>query len=262
MRKMTFALCAVLLFAWSSVQAATQEAATGRAAQAAAPEAKKGIVACRESVDLSPDGSANVTMGIALAGWDSDKLDLPLNYAKPENLGVEAGDLKVVATAGKTGDASVIKLQFDGKPPADVQIKLTFAVKKFLDLGKAKTPRGIFNLSYTFTNATATTINKYDFTVLLPPGYVMNGVSSSTPKATGEEVVPPYDFLAQGNRVVVNLHAPTVGPGKNAAIAFGFAKDDRNPWPLVGIGILISLAALYLKRDVLTSANYAAKTAA
>jgi hypothetical protein len=248
MRKMTFTLCVVLLFTWVSVQAATQEA--------------KGITAYQEIADLALDGSANVTTNITLMGWDSDKIDLPLSYAKPENIGAEAGDLKVAAAAGKTGDTNVIKLQFNGKPPAEVKIKITFAVNKFLDWGKAKTPRGIYNLSYSFTNTTATNIGKYEFKVILPPGYVMNGVSSSTPRATGEEVELPYDFSAQNNRIVVNLRSPTMAPGKNAAIALGFKKEDLNPWPLIGIGILISLVAMYLKRDVLTSADYVAKTAA
>jgi hypothetical protein len=248
MRKITFALCAALLIALAAMPVEAQEA--------------KGITAYQEIVDLAQDGSALVTTNITLTGWDSDKLELPLNFASAENIVVEGNNFKATATAGKTGDVKVIKLQFDAKPPADTKVKITYTAKGFLDFAKAKTPRGIYNLSYTFTNATSTNIGKYDLKILLPTGYSMNGVGSSTPKATGEEVVPPYDFSNENNRLAANLHSPTVASGKNAAIAFGFQKDSGNPLLVVIVGIIIVAASLYLKRDVLTRPDFVKEVSA
>ncbi len=107
-----------------------------------------------------------------------------------------------------------------------------------------------------FTNTTSATINNYALKVLVPSGFDMRGVTSSTPRATGEEVVPPYDFATEDGRLVVNLRSRTVPPGRTAGIAFGFEPRERNPWPAVAIGLAIVLLGLYLKRDVLTRADY------
>jgi hypothetical protein len=242
MRKLICALTFALLIALTVFPASAQDA--------------KGITAYKEVIDLANDGSAQVTTSFTLVGWDSDKLDLPLNVASADNLVVEAQGCKAAAASGKTGDVKVIKLQFDGKPPAQSNIMVRYTAKGFLDFAKAVNPRGIVNLSYTFTNATSANIGKYDFKVLLPPGYAMNGVSSSTPRATGEEVEPPYDFANEGGRVAVSLHSPSVGVGKNAAIAFGFQKSDLSALPVIVIGILIIVAALVYKRDVLTRPDF------
>lgn len=149
------------------------------------------------------------------------------------------------------GDARIVRVSFDGKPPAQVKLKLTFDAKEFLDWAKARKDRGVYNLSYTFTNTLVTTINNYTLKVLLPPGYVMNQVASSTPKATGEEVEPPYDFASTTGSTVVTLRSKTVGPGKTAAIAFGFKGVDGNPAPILLLGLVIAAAGVYIKRDLI-----------
>jgi hypothetical protein len=257
MNPFALVLCFTLVFTGMAVPVAGQE---GKGAVAG--REVKGITAYQEIIDLTTDDSVAVKTRITLTGWGEETVDLPLNFANAENIGVDAGDLKVTATAAKTGDVRVIKLQFGSKPPAEAKIGISYSTKKFFDWEKSKTPRGIYNLSYTFTNATSTNIGKYALQIFLPPGYAMNGVTSSTPRATGEEVESPYSFMTRDGRVEVSLRSPSVGSGKNAAIAFGFKKDEQNPWPLIGLGILISLVALYLKRDVLTRADYAQKVAA
>ncbi len=248
MKRITFVLGIALLFSLLALPASAQ--------------GTKGVTAYQEIVDLAPDGSAQVTTNLTLVNWDADKLDLPLNVSKPDAVVAEAKDVKVTAAAGKTGDVNVIKVQFEGKPPAEVKLKLSYRVKEFFNWDKAKTPRGIYNFAYTFTNATATNIGGYALKVLLPPGYTMNGVGSSTPKATGEEVEPPYNFVTEGDRLAVNLRSPSVGAGKNAAIAFGIQQSARNPLPLVALGAVIAALALYMKRDVLTRPDFVKETAA
>jgi len=228
----------------------------------AAAQDAKGITAYRETIEIAADGSAAVSVDVTLSGWATDRIELPLNFAKVENFAVTAEGVKAAATASKTGDVRVIKVQFEGNPPAKLKLRVTFTAKDFFDWKKAKNPRGVYGFSYTFTNTTTANIADYSFKLLLPPGFEMNGVTSSTPRATGEEVEPPYDFVNEGGRTVVNLRSKSVGPGKAAAIAFGFAPEERRLWPAILIGLLVAALGLYLKRDVLTRSDYARESAA
>jgi hypothetical protein len=111
-------------------------------------------------------------------------------------------------------------------------------------------------VSYTFTNTTETNIRNYSLMMIFPPGYGMNGVTSTTPRTTGEEVVPPYDFATQDGRLVVNLRSPSVAAGRTAAIAFGFRQNAGSPWMAILIGLVIAGFGIYLKRDVLTREDF------
>jgi len=224
-------------------------------------EDAKGITLLRETIAVAPDGSAAVTLEVKLANWASDHLDLPLNFGKPGPLAV-SGEVKADATVVRNGDARQIHVQFAGKPPADTRVRIQFTAQDFLDWKKARSPRGVYGLSYTYTNTGAMTIARYALAVQLPQGYGVNGVTSSTPRMTGEEVEPPYDFGTVDGRTVMNLRAKSIGPGKTAAIAFGFSEEERHPLPFVAVGLLIALAALWGKRDVLTREDYVREAAA
>jgi hypothetical protein len=248
MKIVMFARCLALLLSLMALPTWAQDA--------------RGITAYQEIIDVAPGGSATVTLNVTLADSGLDRIDLPLNFAKPENFAVDAKDLKATAAAGKTGDVKVIKLQFDRKPAGEVKVQITFTAKEFFNWEKAKGAHGVYNLSYTFANATATDINGYALKVLLPTGYDIAGITSSTPKATGEEAEPPYDFRTESGRTALNLRSKSVAPGKGAAIAFGFEKDERNPLLVIALGIIIAALALYLKRDVLTDPDFVKETVA
>jgi hypothetical protein len=232
------------------------------AALPAAAQDARGIASYRETIDLATDGSAGVAIELMLANWAADRVDLPLNVGKPDNFAVTGDGVKAAASAARNGDVRVIRVQFEGKPAAAAKLRITFTAREFLDWKKARSPRGIYGLSYTFTNTGTANVGQYRLTVRLPEGYEMNGVSSSTPRMTGEEVEPPYDFVTEDGRTVVNLRAKSVAPGRTATIAFGFVKRERNPLPVIAIGMLVVAGALWIKRDVLTRADYVRETAA
>lgn len=216
----------------------------------------KGLTTYRELIELATDGSARVTVDVTLAGWQQDRIDLPMNFATADGMTIEAPGLNASAATATVGDVRVLRVQFDRPPPTTEQLKITFTVKTFLDWTRAKSPRGTYALSYTFTNATSTTIGDYAVRIALPAGYTVTGVTSSTPRMTGEEVEPPYLFGTEGNQVVMTLRMKPVAPAKFAAIAFNFESAQRNPLPVLVLAALIALAGLYLKRDVLTSPTF------
>jgi hypothetical protein len=257
MRCTVLSLCLIIATALASVPAAAQEPAKD-----AAKAAPKGVTAWKESLELAADGSVKVGLDLTLSNWDSDAIDLPLSYAKPEGITVASSDVAATAQAGKAGDMRVLKLTFDRKPPAATKLGVSFAMKNFLDMKKARSPRGFYSFSYTFANLSSTNVGAYSLKVLLPEGYKMKQVNSSTPKATGNEVTPPYDFSADDGRTMVNLRAPSVAVGKNAAIAFDFQPERKSGLAVVAISILLAAIAMYVKRDVLTKENYEPQTGA
>lgn len=234
--------------------------ATPAAAQPAQP-APKGITTYRETIDLAAGGSALVTVDVTLAGWQDGVLDLPLNVANPEELKVVATGMAATIAAVRVGDVRMLRVTFGQLPAATQTLTLTYATKTFLNWERSRSPRGFHALSYTFANVTTATVADYGLTVVLPTGYLVRGITSSTPRATGEEIEPPYGFATRNGRVQLSLRAKPVTPGRFAAIAFGFEPAGHSPLPVLVIAGLIALAGLYLKRDVLTRATFEAKIA-
>jgi hypothetical protein len=227
----------------------------------AAAQGAKGITTYKELVDVAGDGSAKVTLTVTAAEWP-DTIELPLDVPGAKNVSAEAVGAGVAAEPVKVGDVNRIKVHFDRPPTADTPLTITYAADKFIDWAKAKPKRGIYTLSRTFTNATTADIKNYEMHILLPPGFTMNGVTSSTPRAKGSDVVPPYDFGTEDGRLAVTLRSKSVPAGGTAAIAFGFAHNGRNPWPIILVGLAIALLGLYVKRDVLTRPDYVREVAA
>lgn len=228
----------------------------------AAAQTVPGFATYRETVDLATDGSAAVTIEVTLVAWPRQEIDLPLGAAAAEGFTAQAGAAPAHAAAVRVGDVRFVRVILDEPPAASQALRVTYAVKRFLDWEKSRSPRGIHALSYTFTNLTTTTIADYGLRIVLPAGYAVNGITSSTPRATGEEVEPPYGFATRDGRVVLSLRAKPVAPGRVAAVAFGFVAARRDPVPVLVIAVLVALAGLYLKRDVLTRATFEPKTAA
>jgi hypothetical protein len=227
---------------------------------AMAGEAKSeptGITALQESIEMGADGSAKVAVRLTLANWEANQIDLPVNVAKPEAPTAEATDVKVAAQLVKNGDIRLLRLLFDGRPPARTQLLVRFTTKEFLVWDKARRPRGEYAAAYTFTNTVPTTIGRYMLKLLLPEGYGISQVTSSTPRMTGEELEPPYDYPTEGGRVVVNLRSKLVAPGRTAAIAFTLHREGGSPLPVILAGLVVAGLALWFKRDVLTRADYA-----
>jgi hypothetical protein len=221
----------------------------------ASAQGAKGITSYKEIVDVARDGSAKVTLTVTAAEWP-DTIERPLDVPGAKNITAEAGGAAATAEPVKVGDVNRMKVHFDRPPSAGVPLTISYAADKFIDWTKAKPKRGIYTLSRTFTNATTTDIKNYEMHLLLPPGYTMNGVTSSTPRAKESDVVPPYDFTTEDSRLAVTLRSKSVAAGGTAAIAFGFASSERNPWPIVLVGLALALLGLYVKRDVLTRPDY------
>ena len=262
MRRTALLSCLVIAAALAAAPVFAQVAPKEVPKDAAKKAEPKGVTAWKETLDLAVDGSAKVVLDLVLSNWDSDAIDLPLTYAKPDGITVTSTDVQATAQAGKAGDAKVLKLKFDKKPPAAAKLSVSFAAKDFLDMKKARSPRGFYAFSYSFANLASANVGAYSLKVLMPEGFKMTQVLSSTPKATGSEVTPPYDFSAEDGRTVVNLRAPSVAVGKTAAIAFNFQPERRGGAWMVAVCVILAAIAMYAKRDVLTNPDYEPQTGA
>lgn len=242
--------------------AKTEQKAASQPAKADQKAGTKSVSAWKETLDLAADGSAGVTIDITLANWDSDSANLPIAYDKPEGISVTCADLVATGQIGKVGDARALMLKFDKKPAAEEKLKIAFTVKEYINWAKARSSRGFYNFSYSFANLLPSNIGAYSLKVLLPPNYKMTQVLSSTPKATGDEAVPPYDFTTEGGRVTVSLRAPSVAVGKSTAITFNFQSSVTNALAYIIVSVIVAAIALWVKRDVLTKEDYTREVSA
>ena len=68
--------------------------------------------------------------------------------------------------------------------------------------------------------------------------------------------------MTEANNTTAVFRSKSVAAGKNAAIAFGFEADVRNPAPRLAIGAFIAVLSLCLERGVPTDSNCAKESAA
>jgi hypothetical protein len=222
-----------------------------------------GISSYLESVDVANDGSAKVAVDATVTGGTSDTIVLPLNFAGAKNFAAEADGIGIASVgAAKTGDISLVTVRLARVSTGKMQLKVTFTADRVVDWSRPRLPRGVYSLAYTFTNTSSSNIGDYELRMLLPRGYDMNSIISSTPRATGEEVVPPCVFATEDGRLVVTLRSKSVDAGKVAAITFGVRARGGSPVPAIVIGLLIAALGLYLKRDVLTREDFVREVSA
>jgi hypothetical protein len=187
--------------------------------------AQKGVKSWKEILSLAADGSATVTSDITLVNWDSDTMDLPLAYGKPEGITVSCPDLIVTAQAGKTGDAKVLKLKFDKKPAAEEKLTLTSRSRDFW-IGTRPSRRKA-SIPFPIQRRISHRLDRRLLAQDSPSPQLQDDSGSLVySQAKNDDVEPPYDFSKEGDRLVVNLRAPSLAMGKTRAISFNFQPSN------------------------------------
>ena len=214
-----------------------------------------GLADYRETLTLAPDGSAAVHLSATLSDATGADVALPFGHASARALAATANGVAVPAELVHQGALTRLVLHLPQPPAGSVALAASFTAEKFLDWQKARSPRGGIAIGYAFLDTSPLRIADFQARLVLPEGYIMNGITRSLPAATGEEVVPPYTFATEAGRLTVDLRAPSLAPGQGASIAFGVRPAGRAAWPAVAGALAVALAGLWVKWRAAPSAR-------
>ncbi len=211
------------------------------AAVVAGPAAGATVKRYAEEVRLARDGSAAVTLNVAVSGTPGESVRLPFGHAKADlaTLRVAGGLDPRVETLEGGLPVLVVTL-----PPEPAPLEVRVTVPGLVDFGKAKA-FGNRVLSHELVNATPASCGRYEGTFLVPEGFRVNTIVETVPAESENSATRPYEVVRVDGRDGLRLTEPSLDPAKRVAMKLRFKPAAHAPlFP----GLLIAVGALYLYR--------------
>lgn len=204
----------------------------------------------RHSLDISTAGSAVLTMHCVFAEQPKDWLLLPCNF------GIDTATVQLQGSTLRPTVLDTNGVRYIIILPAYVSagnaVTITAEVPGYLDLAKATSAEyGHIPVKQKFVNNIPNRVANYMLSIILPEGFVVNGVDESLPKMQPNNPDIPFFIENIGGRHTVKLVAKDLKPGDNAMISFT-ARQEQKSMLFLALLILASLAYLYWFRDTLT----------
>ena len=209
-----------------------------------------------ETVVLDRDGSAEIRLSLAFADRTEPMVLIPVRYAALLNLhvqGVAKGAVRQVENKGNY----FVALDFAGTGPSPAAIEISFQVKNYFENKGASTPFGNKELGYRFVNVTFARIGKLSAKLVLPAGFVINGIGSFSPKPKKSGMALPYTISRQDGKDVAGIAIDNVKLGDEITLHCTF-KSTKKSLPLLLVLIALAVAYLVFFRDILKNGKNSA----
>lgn len=208
---------------------------------AAGPAAGVTVTRYAEEIRLAQDGSAAVTLTVALTGTPGEVVRLPFGHAKADLSTLRVGGGLAPRVETLEGGLPVLVVTLPAEP-APLEVRVT--VPRFVDFGKAKA-FGNRVLSHELVNATTGSCGRYEGTFLVPEGFRVNTIVETFPSESENSATRPYELVRVDGRDGLRLTEPSLGPAGRIAAKVRFKPAAHSPlFP----GLLLAAGALYLYR--------------
>jgi hypothetical protein len=202
------------------------------------------LVRYAETVRLGEDGSAGIGIRFVLSGGTTgDTLLLPYAAsAWPESLRCSA-PVDTLLPRKRNGHFQGLLVLKGTVAPGDT-LAIDFTLRSYAPFGiPSEADFGNYVIEYRVVHALADPIDRFVLTMILPPGFVVNNVRSTSPAQKANSPNSPYLLTMEEGRHSVVLTAAPVEQGD--AVALGLEVKRRNNSPIF-IGGLVVLAVAYL----------------
>jgi len=197
-------------------------------------------------LDLAPDGTAQATATVTLAGTPGETLELPIGFKASG----------VILTAGPQGlrlepAASGVRVTL---PPGEATFTFTyhasgvFAQEPVAEGEKATLPASSRMVRHTFVNTREAVILDYSVLAILPSGYRVQAIREQLPKVRKTEIEPRVRLGKADGRQTAFLHTTGLKQGDDASMVLEAVPNHRSLLWLAA-GLAIALLYLYYFRD-------------
>jgi len=202
-----------------------------------------------EKIYLDQSGNIEAVVELTVKTDSSSSVLLPLNIGKNAELLITDGNLKDVQIVNREGVNYIIAIA-PGLFDSLKVYKFCIAVKKFFDYEKNKSEFGNYLFSYNFINTCPAKIDRFESSIFLPEGYVVNAVMETNPKAKNNNPEFPYELGRENGKNYFKLKNSKMDIGDYSSMKFRF-KSEKKPIILLVFLTLIAAGYLVLFRDLI-----------
>jgi len=209
-----------------------------------------------ETVVLAADGSAEIRLSLTFADRTESGVLIPVRHAALLNLnasGMAKGAVRRVENKGNY----FLALDFAGTGANPAAIEISFQVKNYFEDKGASSPFGNKELGYRFVNVSFERIGKLSAKLVLPAGFVINGIGNFSPKPQKSGMALPYTISRQDGKDVAGIAVDNVKLGDEITLHCTF-KSTKKSLPLLLFLIALAIAYLVFFRDILKNGKNAA----
>jgi len=223
-------------------------------AEAAATAAPDTLALLQETIQVGPDGSAEVEVMVVLGGGGGGGLLLPFAFPAPERFTPPSGPARFRDPAAPLADRlghRMVSLELLPDARAGDTVRVRAAVPAWYDMARTRKAHGVHPVRRELVNTSADVIAVAVTRVVLPPGYTVHAVGEVVPRFDPKDSpTPPYAIGVQDGRVVIVQRAERVGTAGRMVLSFEMRAARRGAVPLAA-GLLLALLYLVKFRDVL-----------
>ena len=209
-----------------------------------------------ETVVLAADGSAAIRLSLTFADRTGSAVLIPVRHAVLMNLnapGMTKGSVRQVENKGNY----FVALDFAGTGANPVAIEISFQVQNYFENKGAPSPFGNKELGYRFVNVSFERIEKLSARLVLPDGFVINGIGNFSPKPKKSGMALPYTISRQDGKDVAGIAVDNVKLGDEITLHCTF-KSTKKSLPLLLVLIALAAAYLFFFRDIIKNGKDAA----
>jgi len=206
-----------------------------------------------ETVVLERDGTAGVTVRCTLdTGGAGDTLAMPYAYAVWPDSFQHSQNVSVILRSGNPPAArALVVLARSVAAPETVEYRFRipgaapFATSAPGDFGN-------YTVGYRAVNSAPSPIDRFTVTMVLPEGFIVADVVSTTPARPANGAGSPYNLGMLHGRHCITLKDTSVAQGDAVALQVQTRSGEKSPWLIVAL-VLAGGVYLITFRDLVAS---------
>jgi len=197
-----------------------------------------------ETVALVNDGSADIEVRFGTShGAAGDTLLLPFAFTTFPDSVTRSAKIYNVFELNQFGRRSVLVV-LDSAVTQNDTLEFSFHLPEVSALGKPSAKDfGNYEISYSLVHTAAVPIERFTTTIILPAGFVINKILSSTPERPANAAVSPYVLEMIDGRHCVTLTDSTVLQGDRLSLLFQAKSEKKSVLLIIALAVV---AGVYL----------------
>lgn len=208
------------------------------------------LIRYAETISLENDGGATVYARFCATGAAGDTLLMPYAFSVWPDTVIHDEKFEATFTRIIHGRRCAM-LTFTAAATTADTLEYVFRLQRVTTLSKpSANDFGNYDLAYRVVNTSPLPIDHFTVRIVLPPGMVVNTITSTIPARPANAAGAPYTIGKSEGCHYVTLTDSTVMQGDNLALSFQ-AKFEKKSRLFIALLVLIAGAYLVAFRDLI-----------
>ena len=228
------------------------------AAEAAWPALPDTLGNYSETIQVGPEGNAEVEIQFVLGRGGVEGLLLPFGFEGATDFTVISGPAVFGEDAQGLPAPTVLALgrrmlNLEARPgsAAGDTVRIGAFVPGWFSAEDSARPYREYGLGRRFTNTSSYVLKDMRLRLILPQGFLVQGVDFAIPAYEPKQNPnPPYTIERVGGRIAMTQQAESLAPAGVVELSFGMRSEKRGRFPLY-LGLILASLHLFFYRDLL-----------